>query len=150
MKTRHTLTAALAAGAALTLAGCGGSYDDSRDLYEELRVEIGCDTVDSDDFDSYMEGEVADGFPAFDTVEGDCQLGDDNVSIAAGVPHDVKGEEVLEAMAEQDSEGYAVQSGKWVVLVDGTDQEDLAFADAAQEELGGKVVHFSGSGVEKV
>src|SRR5699024_7920675 len=78
MKTRHALTTALAAGAALTLAGCGGgSYDDSRDLYEELRVEIGCDTVDSDDFDSYMEGEVADGFPAFDTVEGECQAGDD-------------------------------------------------------------------------
>ena len=151
MKTRHALTTALAAGAALTLAGCGGgSYDDSRDLYEELRVEIGCDTVDSDDFDSYMEGEVADGFPAFDTVEGECQAGDDSVSIAAVVPHDVKGEEFLEAMAEQDSEGYAVQSGKWVVLVDGTDEEDLAFADAAQEELGGKVVHFSAAGVEKV
>ena len=150
MKTRHALTTALAAGAALTLAGCGGSYDDSRDLYEELRVEIGCDTVDSDDFDSYMEGEVADGFPAFDTVEGECQAGDDSVSIAAVVPHDVKGEEFLEAMGEQDSEGYAVQSGKWVVLVDGTDEEDLAFADAAQEELGGKVVHFSAAGVEKV
>src|SRR5699024_1197003 len=106
MKTRHALTTALAAGAALTLAGCGG----------------GCDTVDSDDFDSYMEGEVADGFPAFDTVEGECQAGDDSVSIAAVVPHDVKGEEFLEAMGEQDSEGYAVQSGKWVVLVDGTDE----------------------------
>ena len=68
MKTRHALTTALAAGAALTLAGCGGSYDDSRDLYEELRVEIGCDTVDSDDFQSYTEGELTDGFPAFDAV----------------------------------------------------------------------------------
>lgn len=113
-------------------------------------MEIGCDTIDSDDFDSYMEGEVADGFPAFDTVEGDCQLGDDDVSIAAVVPHDVNGEDFLEAMGAQDSDGYAVQSGKWVVLVDGTDQEDLAFAKAAKDELGGKVVHFSGAGVEKV
>ena len=59
MKTRHALTTALAAGAALTLAGCGGSYDDSRDLYEELRVEIGCDTVDSDDFQSYKIGRAS-------------------------------------------------------------------------------------------
>ena len=45
MTTRRLLTTALAAGAALSLAGCGSSYDDSRDLYEELRVEMGCDTV---------------------------------------------------------------------------------------------------------
>src|SRR5699024_11349683 len=95
MQTRQILTTALAAGAALTLAGCGGSYDDSRDLYEELRVEIGCDTVGSDDFQSFMDGEVSDGIPAFDTVEGNCQLGDDSFSVAAVVPHDVKGKEFL-------------------------------------------------------
>ena len=150
MKTRHALTTALAAGAALTLAGCGGSYDDSRDLYEELRVEIGCDTVDSDDFESYMEGELTDGFPAFDAVEGDCQLVDDSFSVAAVVPHDVKGSEFLEAMGEEGTESYAVQSGKWVLLVDGTDEEDLGFAEAVQDELGGKVVEVSESGVEKV
>src|SRR5699024_6857872 len=114
------------------------------------RVEIGCDTVDSDDFDSYMEGEVAGGFPAFDTVEGECQAGDDSVSIAAAVPHDVKGEGCLEAMGGRASAGYAGQSGKLVVLVDGTAEGALAFADAAQEGLGGKVVHFSAAGVEKV
>ena len=44
-------------------------------------MEIGCDTVeDSDDFQSYMEGELTDGFPAFDAVEGDCQLGDGTAS----------------------------------------------------------------------
>lgn len=150
MKTRHILTTTLAAGAALTLAGCGSSYDDSRDLYEELRVEIGCDTVDSDDFQSFMEGEVSDGFPAFDTVEGDCQLGDDSISVAAVVPHDAKGSEFLEAMGEEDTEAYAVQSGKWVLLVDGTDEEDLAFAETAADELGGKVVEISASGVQKI
>ena len=150
MQTRQILTTALAAGAALTLAGCGSSYDVSRDLYEELRVEIGCDTVGSDDFQSFMDGEVSDGIPAFDTVEGDCQLGDDSFSVAAVVPHDVKGKEFLEAMAEEDTEAYAVQSGKWALLVDGTDEEDLEFAETAADELGGKVVQVSPSGVEKV
>ena len=150
MKTRYALTTALAGAAALALTGCGGSFDDSRDLYEQLRTEIGCDTVDSDDFDSFMEGEVADGFPAFDAVNGDCKLGDEDISVLAVVPHDVKGEEFLEATGQQDSEGYAVHTAKWAVLVEGTDEEDLAFVNAVKEELGGKVVSFSPSGVEKV
>ena len=150
MTTRRLLTTALAAGAALSLAGCGSSYDDSRDLYEELRVEIGCDTVDSDDFESFIEGEMADGFPAFDAVDGECQLGDDSLSVATVVPHDVKGAEFLEAMGQEGTEAYAVQSGKWAVLVDGTDEEELAFAEAVQDELGGKVVAVSESGAEKV
>lgn len=150
MKTRHALITALTAGAALTLAGCGGSYDDSRDLYEELRVEIGCDTVDSDDFDSYMEGEVADGFPAFDAVEGDCELSDDSYSIAAVVPHEVKGKEFLEAMQSEGTEAYAVDGGKWVVIVDGNDEEDLEFAQSVEDTVGGTVVELTGSGVEKV
>ena len=150
MKTRHALTTALAGAATFALAGCGGSFDDSRDLYEELRTEIGCDTVDSDDFDSFMEGEVADGIPAFDVVDGDCKLGDDDISVAAVVPHDVKGEEFLDALAQEESEGYAVLSSKWVVIVDGTDEEDLAFAEAVKEELGGKVVSVANGVVEKV
>ena len=150
MKTRHALIIALTAGAALTLAGCGGSYDDSRDLYEEMRVEIGCDTVDSDDFDSFMEGEVADGFPAFDVVEGECESSDDSYSVIAAVPHDIKGKEFLEAMQTEGTEAYGVDGGKWVVLVDGNDEEDLEFVEAVQDTLGGTVVELTGSGVEKV
>ncbi len=148
MKTQHVLTASLVAGAALALSGCGGSYDDSRDVYEELRVEIGCDTVDSDDFESFMEGEVADGFPAFDAVSGYCQQGDEEFSVLAVVPpHDVNGEEFLEALSQEDSgEGFAVQSRKWVVVIDGDDEEDRQFADTVKDELGGKVVAFSENG----
>lgn len=151
MKTQHVLTASLVAGAALALSGCGGSYDDSRDVYEELRVEIGCDTVGSDDFESFMEGEVADGFPAFDAVSGYCQQGDEEFSVLAVVPHDVNGEEFLEALSQEDSgEGFAVQSRKWVVVIDGDDEEDRQFADTVKDELGGKVVAFSENGVKKV
>ena len=53
-------------------------------------------------------------------------------------------------MGEEGTESYAVQSAKWVLLVDGTDEEDLGFAEAVQDELGGKVVEVSESGVEKV
>jgi len=150
MKTRLTLITALTAGAALTLAGCGSSFEDSRDLYEELRVEIGCDTVDSDDFDSYMEGEVADGFPAFDIVEGECTSGDEDFSIIAVVPHDVKGTEFLDALQAEDTQAYGVDGGKWVVLVDGTDEEDLEFAQTVKDTVGGSVVELTESGVEKV
>ncbi|MGY5764266.1 hypothetical protein ACXET9_03565 [Brachybacterium sp. DNPG3] len=150
MRIRPALCTALAAGTVLVLSGCGGSYDDSRDVYEEMRVKIGCDTVDSSDFTSYMEGEVTDDFPAFDTVEGYCQLGDDEVSVAAVVPHDVKGKEFLEAMNAEGFEGYAVQSGGWVVLIDGTDREDYSFAEAVQDELGGTAMRSTESGVEKI
>ena len=34
----------------------------------------------------------------------------------------MKGSEFLEAMGEKGTESYAVQSGKWVLLVDGTDR----------------------------
>ncbi|MGO1975755.1 hypothetical protein [Brachybacterium tyrofermentans] len=150
MKTRYTLTAALTCTAALALSGCGGSFDDSRELYEQLRTEIGCDTVDSDDFESFMEGELSDSFPAFDVVDGDCTLGDEDLSVSAVVPHDVKGEEFLEAMVAEESEGYAVHSAKWVVLLEGIDEENLEFAEAVHEELGGKIVTFSAAGVVEV
>ena len=150
MKTRHALLTALTAGAALALAGCGSSYDDSRDLYEEMRVEIGCDTVDSDDFDSFMEGEIADGVPAFDAVEGECSSGDESFEVLAAVPHDVKGKEFLEAMEGDTEDMLAVDGGKWVVLVDGDDEEDQEFAEAVQDALGGTVVAFTASGIEKV
>src|SRR5690625_7699308 len=97
-----------------------------------------------------MEGELTDGFPAFDAVEGDCQLGDDSFSVAAVVPHDVKGKEFLEAMAEEDTEAYAVQSGKWALLVDGTDEEDLEVAETAADERGGKVDQGTPRGAERV
>lgn len=150
MNIRHTLATALAAGTVLALSGCGSSFDDSRDLYEQLRVEVGCDTVDSDDFESFMDGEVADGIPAFDVVEGECKNGDDDISIAAVAIHDAKGSEFLEAMGAEDAEGYAVQSSKWVVMIDGTDEEDLAFAETAKDALGGTVVAFSANGVNKI
>ena len=150
MKTRHALITALTAGAALALAGCGGSYDDSRDLYEEMRVEIGCDTVDSDDFDSFMEGEVAGGVPAFDAVEGECSSGDESFEVLAVVPHDVKGKDFLESMQADAEDMLAVDGGKWVVLVEGDDEEDQAFTESVQDALGGTAVAFTEGSIEKL
>ncbi|GAA1303477.1 MAG: hypothetical protein ACTIA5_03245 [Brachybacterium tyrofermentans] len=140
---------AVTAGAALLLAGCGGgSYDDSRDLYEELRVNFNCDTVDSDDFNSFMEGELTDGFPAFDVVDGDCQLeDDDSVTVSTVVPHDVKGKDFMEAFAEEnDEEGYGLLAKNWVILVDEDDPAVQEWLETVKDELGGELITLSGQG----
>ena len=137
------------AGAGLLLAGCGGgSYDDSRELYEELRVNFNCDTVDSDDFQSFLEGELTDGFPAFDTVEGECRIGDnDSVDVAAVVPHEVKGKDFMEAFAEQNTtEGYGVLAKNWVILVDDDEPAVEEWLTSVEKELGGETITLSGNG----
>ena len=146
---RRVGATAITAGAALLLAGCGGgSYEDSRELYEELRVNFNCDTVDSDDFNSFMEGEWTDGFPAFDAVDGECQLGDDDsVSVSTVVPHDVKGKDFMEAFAVQNSEeGYGVLAKNWVILVEDDDPAVQEWLETVEDELGGELITLSGQG----
>ncbi|WP_193106357.1 hypothetical protein [Brachybacterium sp. FME24] len=143
--------AVIVAGSSALLAGCGGgSYEDSRELYEELRADFHCEAVDSDAFQSFLEGELANGFPAFDVVEGECMVGDDDsISVSAVIPHDVKGDEFLSTLTEvDDTEGYALQSGKWVVLVDEQEPEVKEWLNSVKDELGGEVVAFTGGGDE--
>ena len=137
--------AAMAAGAAVMLAGCGGgSYEDSRALYEELQGKVTCDSVESDAFSTYTEGELAESIPAFDVVAGGCALGDDDISVDAVVPHDVTGEEFLSAFAEKNSqEGYALVADNWILLVDEQEPEAKDWLTSTGEELGGEVVTIS-------
>lgn len=155
MSLRHALPAVLAFGSVLALAGCGGattpaaSFDSAHDLYEQLREEIGCETVDPENIASAKEGEVADGSPTFEMVAGHCTSGDDEVMVAAVVVEGGEGVDAVEAMSTEDVEGYAVHAANWAVATDKPDDEDRAFVEAAQDLLGGDIVTFSEDGVEK-
>lgn len=174
MTLRHAFPTVLAAGAVLALAGCGASldspaspgspdssvspdsppsaasFDDAHDLYEQLRVEIGCESVESENSVSADEGEIAEGSPAFDLAAGYCTSGDDEAMVAAVVAEDGEGAELIEAMWAEDVEGYGVHAANWAVMTDRADDEDLAVAEHAQDLLGGELIAFSEDGVEKV
>jgi hypothetical protein len=149
MRVSRTLVRASAAtaGAALLLSGCGDSYEDSRELYAELQDDFECEALDGDAYGSFGEGELAPGFPAFDLAQGSCQQSGQDIEVQAVMPHDVSGKEFLDTLTEMDdTEGYAVQSKKWVVLIEDLDAEQEAFAKSVEDELGGKLVTLTGEG----